>query len=133
MIESGGVTGQPEGLIRRSDAIRIIDELLEQMTEDGCLTVIGDERVKELKEDLEKLPTARQEPPWITCNEKLPDYGHRVLISAYDWVAVARRISLMYGVEEEKDGWIDCDGELLEPEDMYAWMPFPEPYKGGKE
>ena len=121
-------------LIRRSDAIRVIDELMIQMIRDGCLTIIGELRVKELKQDIENLPAVQPEPPWIMCSEKLPDYGHRVLISAYNRVTEAHRVSLMYGIEKEKDGWIDCDGELLKPEDMdmYAWMPFPDPYKGGE-
>ena len=147
MIESGGVTGQPEGLIRRSDAIRIIDELLEQMTEDGCLTVIGDERIKELKEDLEKLPTARQEPPWITCNEKLPEMHEAgPMMKLLGIKEESKRVEISVksgGVSSVISGWLR-DGKWYGPDlnayiarkmnyEVTAWMPLPDPYEGGKE
>jgi len=131
MIESGGVMGQPEDLIRRSDAIRIIDELLEQMTEDGCLTVIGDERVKELKEDLEELPTVQPGSRWIPCSKKLPGYTVDVLaIRLSDGT-----VDLAYKLySDDCDGaWVNTSNELLDTHDVIAWMPFPDPYEGGKE
>lgn len=137
--------GRPEEqLIRRNDAIRIIDELLERMTEDGCLTVIGDERVKELKEDLEKLPAVQPEPPWIPCSKKLPemhDAGPMMKLLGIKEESKKVEISVKAGgVSSVISGWLR-DGKWYSPElnayvarkmnyEVTAWMPLPEPYEG---
>lgn len=130
-------------LIRRSDAIKAVDRILEALWEidipsptvpeyiehhQGVQAVI--KRAKDLKEILEKLPAARQELPWIPCDKKLPDYGYVVLVSLYDTTEVAHRVAPTHGpgLNGEKDCWIGWDGYEIEPEDVYAWMPLPRAY-----
>ena len=128
-------------LIKRNDAVRAIDRILEALWEidipsptvpeyvehhEGVQAVI--KRAKDLKEILEKLPAARQEPPWIPCDRKLPDYGYEVLVSLYDTTGVAHRVAPMSGSEEEEDGWITCFGDMLDQDEVYAWLPFPRAY-----
>ena len=89
-------------------------------------------RAKDPKKILKKLPAARQEPPWIPCDKKLPDYGYEVLVSLYDTTEVAHRVAAAVpGLEE--DGWMSPYGYGISSEEVYAWMPFPQPYEGGGE
>lgn len=127
-------------LIRRSDAVKAIDRILEALWEidipsptvpeyvehhQGVQAVI--KRAKDLKEILVKLPAARQEPPWIPCDKKLPDYGYVVLVSLYDTTEVAHRVAAAApGLEE--DGWMSPYGYGISSEEVYAWMPFPRAY-----
>jgi len=130
-------------MIRKQDAIKAIDQILEALWEidipsptvpeyiehhQGVQAVM--KRARDLKEILEKLPAVQPEPPWIPCDKGLPDYGYEVLISTYDWVGVAHRVAPMPGSDETKDGWMDSFGEMNEPEDVCAWVPFPQPYEG---
>ena len=136
---------QQDELIRKGDAVKAIDRILEALWEidipsptvpeykehhQGVQAVI--KRAKDLREILEKLPAVQPEPPWITCDQKLPDYGYQVLVSLYDSTDVAHRVAAtMPGIEE--DSWISPYGYKIEPEYVEAWMPFPHPYEGGGE
>ena len=129
-------------LIRRSDAIKAINLIQNVLFNSDILPVTPQTRerhdviqaiirhVWKVKEKLEKLPAVQPKPPWIPCDKGLPDYGYEVLVSLYDWVGVAHRVAPMPGSDETKDGWMDSFGEMNEPEDVYAWMPFPQPYEG---
>ena len=132
-------------LIRRSDAIKAINLIQNVLFKSDILPVTPQTRerhdviqgvlrhVWKVKEKLEKLPAVQPEPPWIPCDKGLPDYGYEVLVSFYDFVGVAHRVAPMPGSDETKDGWMDSFGEMNEPEDACAWMPFPHPYEGGGE
>ena len=80
------------------------------------------------------LPSARPQPHWIPCSERLPEKGNEVLV-CYDYKG--HRFVLtgtLYG-----DGkFYGYDDEYLTPEGRkyrkaVAWMPLPEPYKGEQE
>ena len=67
---------------------------------------------------------------WILVSERLPEYRQAVLISTYWGVRVAERDS----VKEDgaDDFWyMFLDDATAHPRYVYAWMPLPEPYKGG--
>lgn len=76
---------------------------------------------------LDELPTAQR---WIPCKERLPEDEEEVIVSVHysgdnaddytasGWYAVAG------------DFWV-VDNEANEY--VVAWMPLPEPWKGGKE
>lgn len=62
---------------------------------------------------------------WIPVSERLPDIHDEVLVTAHGEVSIA---------------WLYLDGEWRSndmPQQMFkdiiAWMPLPEPYKGGEE
>ena len=59
---------------------------------------------------------------WIPCSERLPENSRTVLVTDWGETCVGKRY----------DGrWWDCDGNVLK--DVSAWMPLPEPYKGGEQ
>ena len=71
---------------------------------------------------LDKLEQSEQH--WIPCSERLPDDGKEVLMS------------LAWGVDigEYRDGewhseWINH----YDDDNVIAWMPLPEPYKGDED
>lgn len=80
-----------------------------------------------VKDDIENAPTV---PQWIPCSERLPNYRETVLISTFWGVRVAERDA----VKEDgtDDFWyLFLDDATAHPRYVYAWMPLPEPYKGG--
>ena len=85
------------------------------------------------------------EPHWIPCSERLPEIKQHVLLSCYGRVIYGRMIS-----EDGNSGYpvfeiCDSVGEkrpiVLETtvhskfttSRIIAWMPLPEPYKGGEQ
>ena len=66
-------------------------------------------------------------PHWIPCSERLPEVGRNVLLS----------VGGVYTAEGclRADGdWCQFRWESLLRKDMVgAWMPMPEPYRGGEE
>jgi len=65
---------------------------------------------------------AQPEPHWIPCSEILPEKNCRCLTTNEAWGSF----------EVDWNAWID--GQWLYPnEKPVAWMPFPEPYRGGKK
>ena len=67
-------------------------------------------------------PTIDTQPQWIPVSERLPDKRQEVLITT-------KNTFEFYTDTDEWDGnsfW--CYGETV-----VAWMPYPEPWKGGKE
>ena len=81
-----------------------------------------------------ELPFARPEPHWIPCSERLPEEKER----SY-WVCLetggqcqCRWTNDMYGLganKWSKWGWHIMDKPQYSK--IVAWMPLPEPYRGG--
>jgi len=76
---------------------------------------------------LDDAPTIESTPHWIPCSKRVPEEDEQVLVYLYDSPYIA---------------WIDSNGEwntedfTLDKEkdredEPIAWMPLPEPYKGG--
>ena len=65
-------------------------------------------------------------PHWIPTSERLPKISEDVLLSYFDEVTI---------------GWLNSDGSLsifdgqecVGADEVSAWMPLPEPYKGVTE
>ena len=72
------------------------------------------------------LPSAQPEPQWIPCSERLPAYGEDVLISIGGYCNVGHIVSVN---EEERYNWY-FSGWYHLPNDVDAWMPLPEPWRG---
>lgn len=147
-------------LIRRSDALKAIDQILEALWEidipsptvpeyiehhQGVQAVI--KRARDLKENLEKLPAVQPESPWIPCNKKLPemhDAGPMMKLLGIKEKSERVEISVKVGgVNSVIDGWL-LDGKWYGPDinayvarkinyEVTAWMPIPEPYKGEED
>ena len=64
---------------------------------------------------------------WIPCSERLPELGKAVITSDYGYLIRTHSLSEV----DEKLVWEDCEyGYWSEFEDISAWMPLPEPYRG---
>ena len=90
---------------------------------------------------IEALPSVQPER-WIPCSERLPEKNGRYLVtrglkacnSIWNRVYIVNYTDLM-GLKAEKIWWDGNVGKSdFEPiDDVIAWMPLPEPYKGEKE
>ena len=103
-------------------------------------------KAKWAKERLEELPSAQPEvlahgegeliaqpePHWIPCSERLPEENGQYLITVR-----YKHVDEYEDVYAEHGDWCDgnwdmfCFGHCGEVESILAWMPLPEPYRGG--
>ena len=90
-----------------------------------------DEEKKIFDEIIDLQPAADVEPPqWIPVEDGLPEEEGQYLVSCDSDFAI--EVARFYiDSEDEEDRWFGCDWN--DPEDIVAWMPLPEPYKGGEE
>ena len=129
-------------LISRQAAIdALAKEMPSLTTPDGCGEFdhdiqITDEAFVDCMQIINELPSAQPEQRWIPCSERLPETEEFVLASL---TGKYRNITFEHACEiaDYADGeWLvyayphmsaeKCE-ELIE-----AWMPLPEPYKGGR-
>lgn len=77
---------------------------------------------------LSKQPTIQSEPQWIPITQKLPDLDKCVLATtSWGTITIAERWKDTKGEEN----WFVSEGECnAERDDIVAWKPLPEPYKG---
>ena len=89
------------------------------------------------KRVLEDLPSAKQKQQWIPCSKRLPDldedgYSDKVLVSFSNFTGCE---ICEYRIVDGKGDWYVGDSEERPAEygiHVNAWMPLPEPYKGGE-
>lgn len=92
-----------------------------------------------------KLPSAQPEPPWTPCSKKLPEENGDYWVTVDpQYVPPGYRSTDMITWRDGK--WVMADYFVLDGEGLkkpeykvveaplpvIAWMPPPEPYKGGK-
>jgi len=82
--------------------------------------------------DFEKL----LKPQWISCSERLPENEY-VLISKKPTKLTGSKwcVTIAIRTTDPRSGkinWMDIGFGVIQEEDVLAWMPLPEPYKGGK-
>lgn len=123
-------------LIRRADAIEAIFKVGHEHVEEKVIPLGA---VTDYSDAIKALPSAEAE--WIPCSERLPGIACRCLVTlSNNIVAVGTLHS--EGEYEDDFGYIVNWGKRwhLEPASMMiayhedsviAWMPLPEPYKGG--
>lgn len=76
------------------------------------------------------LEADRPQGEWILCSEKLPEYRKTVLISTFWGV----KTGFLDSTEAYGDFWeVIEDDATTAPNNVYAWMPLPEPYKGADD
>lgn len=75
------------------------------------------------------MPSADIAPRWIPVTDRLPEQEGQYLVccnNKHHQFEVAR-----FYINYDGDRWFCCDWN--DPEKIIAWMPLPEPYKGGVE
>lgn len=77
---------------------------------------------------LMQLPSAQLEPQWIPVSKKLPNKNDYVIVTTKFGVVIEAQFEVWNS--GEKEWWIDNDNSL-EFDDVVAWMPMPQPYRGG--
>lgn len=97
------------------------DWYVEEGTEEGFIGTV--------KQLLEGFPSADVQPVhWIPVSERLPDVGQRVLLSGHGEVMVGMLHSFgKYSLEPTGISYI------YPKNDIEAWMPLPEPWKGADD
>ena len=73
---------------------------------------------------LELLEKQGQEPKtgWIPVSERLPEIHQDVLLSL-------RSLDVEVGFRGNTEPYYYCHGDYIEPQNVLAWQPLPEPYK----
>lgn len=70
---------------------------------------------------------------WTPCEERLPDIGEWVLVTIYDCeypIRQAKRVNLF---NRGTTAWcVETITAYLKNEDVFAWMPLPQPYEAEK-
>ena len=91
-----------------------------------------EQALSEIREMLEDTPTIEPEPKWIPCSERLPEEDGQYLITVkYKHVDGYNDIYAEHGEWYDEKWDMFCFGHCGEVEGILAWMPLPEPYKGG--
>ena len=134
--------------ISREAAIDALDEQIEQCNKALCSFDISpkDEyaikveraSLEAYKEQLENMPSAQSEQRWIPVTERLTENDNEVLITVWD--AEDDYVEVYKGFYQEHEWWTQwCHGcskikdEPCGENIVIAWMPLPEPYRGGEK
>lgn len=125
-------TGKMVGdLISRQAAIsEIMEDLKDRSLHDDPATPEDyaegyDEGIRNAAAIVLQMPSAQQ---WIPCSERLPEDDKDVLVTDGEDFAVAYWRKDAQAWDDCLHGWCDLYGL-----DVVAWMPLPEPWKGGDQ
>lgn len=100
---------QSSGWMQKHDKEMYESGLKEQLTDDSDSYV-------------SLLPTVQFEPHWIPCSERLPDDDKEVLLCINNGELWLGWHNITWKTEEF----------YFDKEQVIAWMPLPEPHKGGE-
>ena len=115
-------------LIRREDAIKVLRERWARTTSyDG----IGEDIGEECEEVIEAIPSADRPQGWIPCSERLPSEQGQYLVT----FPLCNREPWVYILSFNKGKFYETDDEWGDVgyDDVTAWMPLPEPWKGADD
>ena len=79
-------------------------------------------------------PSAQPEPQWTPCSERLPDnYDYQLLTEEVHYTTgkIVRCVLIAY-YDDEDDVWMSAEESPEAISYPIAWMPLPEPYRGGE-
>ncbi len=75
---------------------------------------------------------ALEQTRWIACSERLPEAGEYVG-DVCKYYLIQDEYGDMHVAHLSKVGWIPMDSLKAIGNEVIAWMPLPEPYKGESE
>lgn len=81
---------------------------------------------------IEEQPTV-EERKWIPCSERLPEEEEDVLVTDGESMAVGYYREDVRAWDSVNFGWIENRENGYGINEVIAWMPLPEPYKGGND
>lgn len=81
-----------------------------------------------IEKAIEEAPTIEPEPKWTPCSERLPEGGEEVL--GTDDKGSVRMVFMTSNFKTGVHCFVTVEEGMLI--DIVAWMPLPEPYKGGE-
>ena len=123
--------GRENDLISRQEALKelaayihLIDKTMGKgtLTDDDCMeaakSVLGED----------ELPAVQPETHWIPCSERLPEESGKYLVTVLDGIG-KRTTSAPYHLRSKS--WT-LTGRMTYWK-VIAWMPLPEPYRGGEK
>lgn len=114
-------------LIKRDDAIECLEKVKE------CLVLDDQMFVDCLIDDIKRIEPFNQGINWIPCSERLPNSNGCYLVwRPHFWGGEIGMPAICYF--DGQNTWHDSYGvdfeRTLQPNDVTAWMPLPDPYKG---
>ena len=112
-----------EDLISRQGVLDYIDAMPSELTSDGRRMV---RRITLTEYIADTLPSAQPEPQWIPVSERMPRDG------TWNIFTDGKNISVERYKADAFDHFFP-NGRWFQLEDVIAWMPLPEPYKGGEK
>lgn len=120
-------------LIKREDAIKAINARSNwyQVTCNGKQIAVM-LMAKDVNEILEKVPSVDRPQEWIPCSERLPrPYTEVLVCDECGWVSLGSYRPC--DVTEKDSGWSTLTSIKLPTDEVLAWMPLPEPWKGADD
>lgn len=114
----------------REEAIRWLKLDIEMKKFDpstGQKAYLNDDAQKVIEAQEMAIKALGEQPEWIPCDKRLPEDYHDVLCCDAHGEYI---IGMPYADKEANSGFsAECDDIYML--DCIAWMPLPEPYKGG--
>ena len=112
-------------LIDAEEVIKAVDKHTFETKDGLCL----DDDISVILEDV---PTI-EERKWIPCSERLPEEEEDSLITDGESMAVGYYRQDAKAWDSADFGWIENREKGYGINEVIAWMPLPEPYKGEQE
>lgn len=112
-----------------------LNEIAEWMLEYGALNEKRErDALQHVARGIKKLPSVEPEPQWMPCSERLPEEDGQYLITVkYKHVDGYDDVYAEHGDWDNGKWDMFNFGHCGEVEGILAWMPLPEPYKGGEQ
>lgn len=117
-----------DSLIKRQDAIDAFGLSEKTRKYGGDHSGYDTMMLYEIQDVLESLPTADRPTEWIPCSERLPEEFYVLCCDNHGEMIIANLFAC-----DDSDTGFSAESEDCYMYNCVAWMPLPEPYKGGEE
>jgi hypothetical protein len=123
--------------VSREQALDCVDKRIDELKADKRFNIEKEICISGVKKHILSLPPVTPAQRWIPVSERLPEKSMRCLVTVgrFNFTEIATYSDLM-GIINHKifyQGEVGHDSFVDITQYVKAWMPLPEPYKGGKE